>query len=223
MTAVPDAVAERARLSLGTSEAPIHEAVRRGLLGAGVQGGVLLDVGAGAGSLQPFVSDLCDEYVAVDAVAYPGLPAYVRFVAADLGRLPTGLPDASADVVVAAEVIEHLEHPRAFMRELVRLAKPGAWLVVTTPNQASLLSALGLLVKQRFPAFSDANYPAHLSALLPVDLTRMAAEVGLESVRIEWTQSGRIPGTGAHWPRLFSRHAARLLSDNVLLFGRKPA
>ena len=59
----------------------------------------------------------------------------------------TRLPDGWADVVTALEVIEHLENPRAFCRELARVAKPGGWVVVTTPNQLSLLSLLSLVVK----------------------------------------------------------------------------
>ena len=53
------------------------------------------------------------------------------------------------------ETIEHLENPRAFVRKLVRLAKPGGWVVVTTPNQRSLLSLLTLMTKGKFSHFQD--------------------------------------------------------------------
>jgi len=80
------------------------------------------------------------------------------------GGIP--LTDSSADVVSAIEVIEHLENPRAFMWKLVRLTKPEGWVIVTTPNQLSLLT---LFVKHRFLAFQDVDYPAHLTALLEID------------------------------------------------------
>lgn len=223
MSTVDPSVAARAQLSAGESSDPIYEAVRAALVATGVVHGVLVDVGAGAGRLYGFVRGLCREYVAVDAVAYPGLPPEARLVVADLDRLPVALPDVCADVVVAVEVVEHLENPRAFVRELARLARPGAWIVVTTPNQLSVLSLLALVVKQRFAYFTESNYPAHITALLPVDLTRIATEVGLESVRLHWTHAGRIPGTAAHWPRWLSTLAPRLFSDNVLLVGRKPS
>ncbi len=86
------------------------------------------------------------------------------------------MPDEAADVVAAVETIEHLENPRAFVRELVRLVKPDGWVIVTTPNQLSLLSLITLLIKHRFSAFQDVHYPAHLTALLEVDLKRIAAE-----------------------------------------------
>jgi 2-polyprenyl-3-methyl-5-hydroxy-6-metoxy-1,4-benzoquinol methylase len=53
-----------------------------------------------------------------------------------VGRLEA-LPfaDASFDVVVSTEVVEHLPQPVDGMRELVRVLRPGGRLVVTTPNR----------------------------------------------------------------------------------------
>jgi hypothetical protein len=94
--------------------------------------------------------------------------------------------------------------------------------VVTTPNQLSLLSKLTLVLKNQFNAFQDANYPAHLTALLEIDLCRLAAECGLTEAAIAYSRQGRIPGTAWHYPRWLSRLWERGLSDNVLLIARKP-
>lgn len=74
--------------------------------------------------------------------------------------------------------IEHLENPRAFIRVLVRLTKPGGWVFVTTPNQLSLLSQMTLMLKNQFNAFQEAPslYPAHITALLEIDLIRITTE-----------------------------------------------
>ena len=104
--------------------------------------------------------------------------------------------------MVCSETIEHVENPRALMRELSRVAKPGAWLIVTTPNQLSLASLMTLLVKHRFSYFQDVHYPAHLTALLEVDLMRIAAECGLDDARIEFTASGRVPLTASALPEI---------------------
>jgi SAM-dependent methyltransferase len=50
---------------------------------------------------------------------------------------PLPYADGSFDLVVAMEVIEHLTEPLPWLRELVRVARPGAELLLTTPNYAS--------------------------------------------------------------------------------------
>jgi 2-polyprenyl-3-methyl-5-hydroxy-6-metoxy-1,4-benzoquinol methylase len=214
-------VQARARLSRGVSNAAIYRMVADALQRLPA-GGVLLDVGCGSGRLYEAVGHRCGRYVGVDVVRYEGLPPEVEFLALDLETGVVPLPDGAADVVAAVETIEHLENPRAFLRELVRLTRPGGWVVVTTPNQLSLLSKLTLVFKNQFNAFQDGSYPAHLTALLEIDLRRMAAECGLAEVAIAYSGEGRIPGVPWHYPRFLSRWFPRALSDNVLLCGRRP-
>ncbi len=217
-----DAVEARARLSRGTSGAAILQAVADALTGR-PRGGVLVDVGCGAGDLWAVVAPRFDRYVGLDAARYDGFPTAAEFARHDLdaGRCP--LPDGVGDVVAAVETVEHLENPRAFVRELARLTKPGGWVVVTTPNQLSLLSLLTLIAFGEFNAFRAGSYPAHRTALLAIDLRRIAAECGLTDVRVTYSGSGRVPGTARKYPAALSRRLPRLLSDNVLLVARKPA
>jgi len=209
----------RARQSLGSSAPAIYRTVATLLTERGAAG-TLADIGCGGGHLWRALRPSFSRCVGVDALRYDDLPEAVEFVAADLDRLPLPLADQSADVVTAVEVIEHLENPRAFCRELARVAKPGGWVVVTTPNQLSLLSLLTLLLKNRFGAFQDSAYPAHITALLEVDLRRIAAECALEAVHLCYTGQGRIPGSPAHYPAAMSAGLPRLLSDNLVLIGR---
>src|SRR5207244_3958699 len=149
--------------------------------------------------------------IGVDAVRYAGFPDDVTFVAADLdgGRLP--LDDDAADVTAAVEVIEHLDNPRAFMRELTRVTRPAGWIVVTTPNQLTALSLLTLVMTGQFSAFQDCDYPAHRTALLEIDLRRMAAECGWEDVAVAYSRWGRLPLTPWHYPRGIASLAPRRL------------
>jgi SAM-dependent methyltransferase len=216
----------RAARSGGISGDPIYRLVARVLRESGPRVGTLIDVGCGRGGLAAALEGLYERYVGCDLVAYEGFPQRpgVGFVQADLNRVPLPLETGSADVAVAVETIEHLENPRAIMRELVRLARPGGLVVVTTPNQLSLLSKLTLVTKNEFNAFqtSAGLYPAHITALVEQDLRNIAAECGLERVEVRYTDSGRVPFTRFHWPaRLGLR--GRWFSDNVLLAGRKRA
>ncbi len=214
-------VEARARQSEGSSDAAIYYMVAEVLRAHHKGGGLLVDVGCGSGQLWSVVQEDFARYVGVDVVRYAGFPEAADFHLDDLDLGRTSLPDECADVVAAVETIEHLENPRAFMRELVRLAKPGACLVVTTPNQLSLLSLFTLVIKKRFSAFQDVHYPAHLTALLDVDLKRIAAECGLIDVHIVYSLQGRLVLTPWHYPRFLAQVFPRALSDNLLLIGRK--
>ena len=57
----------------------------------------------------------------------------LRFEQADCSALPVS--DGSIDLVVAFEVIEHLEDWRAFVREARRALAPGGQFIVSTPNK----------------------------------------------------------------------------------------
>src|ERR1700733_541252 len=211
----------RARKSRGTSNQDILEMVVRTLAERRISGECILDVGCGQGDLCSFVRPRFSRYIGIDAVRYEDFPEQAEFCLLDLdsGRIP--FPEGSADVVAAVEVIEHLENPREFMRKLASLAKPGGWVIVTTPNQLSFLSLLTLVVKHKFQAFQDVHYPTHLTALLEVDLRRIASECGLGNIAIEYSCSGRVPLTARHYPRLLSGRWPRAFSENVLLIGQR--
>jgi SAM-dependent methyltransferase len=55
-----------------------------------------------------------------------------RAVVGDILELP--YPDASFDVVLASEILEHIPDDRGAMRELLRILAPGGMLVVTVPR-----------------------------------------------------------------------------------------
>jgi 2-polyprenyl-3-methyl-5-hydroxy-6-metoxy-1,4-benzoquinol methylase len=211
----------RARQSMGISEAAIYRMVAQAFEGRHSGGGKIVDVGCGAGQLWPVVHEWFDTYIGIDVVRYEEFPTEAQFHMADLDSEPLPLPGGSAEVVASVETIEHLENPRAFMRELVRVAKPGGWIVITTPNQLSLLSLLTLLTKRQFNAFQNVHYPAHLTALLEVDLQRIAGECGLRDVSFLYSLEGRLPMTPWHYPKFLASTFPRRLSDNILLIARK--
>jgi len=58
---------------------------------------------------------------------------------ADIGRLP--FDEATFDVVISCETIEHVPDPSGAMSELARVLKDGGRLLLTTPNYMNLLGA----------------------------------------------------------------------------------
>lgn len=211
----------RARATRGASSDAIYQMVAAALDVRHVRGGTLVDVGCGRGDLRRFLGNRFDRYVGLDAVRYDALPDDVAFHAVDLDAVDWPVDEGQADTVAAVETIEHLENPWAFMRALVRLVRPGGWVVVTTPNQLSALSLLTLGLKRRFSAFQDAMYPMHRTALLESDLCRIAGDAGLRSVHVAFSAHGRWPLTAAHYPRALARVWPRRCSDNVLVIGQR--
>jgi 2-polyprenyl-3-methyl-5-hydroxy-6-metoxy-1,4-benzoquinol methylase len=222
MNVTHDAALEsRALQTLGESGTAIYRAAADALRQRSAAGSVV-DVGCGTGRLRDVLAGIATGYVGVDAVRHRGFPDDAQLLLADLDRdiIPTA--DGSADIVVALETIEHLENPRAFCRDLARVARPGGWVVVSTPNQRSVGSLAALLFKEHFSAFRGSCYPAHRTALLDTDLRRIASEIGLEEVAVVFTGAGRVPLTARPYPRFMSRAFPRACSDNVLLIARRP-
>lgn len=213
-------VEARARQSLGSSHAAIYQMVAAALERHHASRGRIVDVGCGSGGLFDVVGHRFDAYCGLDAVRYDGLPTAAEFHRVDLDadQWPA-LP--SAGVVVAIETIEHLENPWAFMRQLSRLTDAGGLVVVTTPNQLSLLSLVTLIARRRFSAFQDAHYPTHRTALLESDLVRAATESGLEVIEVGYTHCGRLPLMPWHYPAALARLLPRRLSDNLMIVARR--
>jgi SAM-dependent methyltransferase len=97
-----------------------------------------LDLGAGRGELSTSLAARGYDVTAVER--YPAqFEAKVPLVDADLNE-PFPFPDASFEATMAIEILEHLENPRRFLRELSRVLCPGGVAIVSTPNLTSVLS-----------------------------------------------------------------------------------
>jgi SAM-dependent methyltransferase len=106
----------------------------------------VVDVGCGEGGASEFAATCGAEVYAVDidpqaieAVRkrMQGLQTKrpVHAVLSDSDPLP--LSDGTATRVLAQEVMEHVDDPRRFLAELVRVGKPGAQYLLTVPDPAS--------------------------------------------------------------------------------------
>jgi 2-polyprenyl-3-methyl-5-hydroxy-6-metoxy-1,4-benzoquinol methylase len=226
--AAPVTLAARRQLasaaSGGTSNDAIYHAIFR-VLGALDLHGDVLDFGAGKGVLTEQLRQAGHfrSVTAVDIMARPPqLHATVTWHRGDLNE-PVTLAGDTFDVIVAAEVIEHLENPRAVARECFRLLRPRGTLILTTPNNESWRSLGALLTRGHFAAFLDGSYPAHLSALLRKDLGRILTEAGFQAPAFAFSDLGMIPRSRLTWQAISRGRLIGLrYSDNLLALALKP-
>ncbi len=108
--------------------------------------GIGLDLGCGRGYGFDVIGPALEHAVGVDvseaflAEARANYPQ-VEFVHSSGEKLP--FPDARFDAVMSFEVIEHAQDDHAFLSEIRRVAKPGAFIAISTPNRPYYTSDTG--------------------------------------------------------------------------------
>jgi SAM-dependent methyltransferase len=85
-----------------------------------------------------------------------------------------GLDLDPADVVIAGEVIEHVDNPGLFLDGLAQLCRPGGVLVVTTPNAYGWLNPMAAL------SGHEVNHPDHVMMFTWRTLTTLLGRHGWE-------------------------------------------
>jgi len=119
--------------------------------------GRVLDAGTGKGELARKLATLGHKVSACD-----GLPesewAWRDSISYRQCDLNVGLPygDESFEYVVACEVIEHVENPFAFCRELKRITRRGGKVYISTPNILNVRSRVRFLLEGNYEFF---KYP----------------------------------------------------------------
>jgi SAM-dependent methyltransferase len=121
----------------------------------------IVDVGCGDGSATHLVKrlDPRNTVIGVDWSAMALVQARARGLlviqgGVDAAGLP--LPDASADVVIMSELIEHLVDTDSAIEEARRILRPGGILLLSTPNLAAWFNR-GLISLGIQPVFSEVS------------------------------------------------------------------
>lgn len=168
------------------------------LLAARAPPRTVVDFGCGTGVLFEVAAVLAERVIGVDPVlaaaelllAERPLPG-VELVGTD--ALAEAVAPASVDVVVAVEVLEHIDPPGPVLVELGSLLRPGGRLLVSLPTE-NRLYRLG----RRLAGFSGHYH--HW------DARSVDREIRRLGYRLRWRRSIPLPGPGAiYWVREYER------------------
>ncbi|MGB8206461.1 MAG: class I SAM-dependent methyltransferase [Mycobacterium sp.] len=161
----------------------------------------VLEAGCGEGYGADLISRIARRVIALDydettvahvRARYPR----VEVMHGNLAELP--LADASVDVVVNFQVIEHLWDQTQFVRECARVLRPSGLLMVSTPNRITFS-----------PGRATPINPFHTRELNADELTRLLVDAGFTSV----SMSGVF-----HGPRLAemdARHGGSIIDAQI--------
>jgi SAM-dependent methyltransferase len=116
---------------------------------------------------------------------------------------PLPFEDASFDVVVAGELLEHLRDPRRLVAEARRVLRPGGVFVASVPNAYRLKNRLRFLLGRK-----PEDDPTHLQMFSAEEVHALLSD--LNEPRLHF-----IAG------RLVPLHA-RLFANDIVFSGRKP-
>ncbi len=125
-----------------------------------LSGATMVDVGCDLGVMVAYAA----ESRGMTALGIDIIPKVVEIGRAAgrdlrLGTLESvALPDASADLISGFDLIEHVDDPRRFAREALRVLKPGGVLALETPNFGGLIYRLGMALAA-VPGLSKAIRP----------------------------------------------------------------
>ena len=137
----------------------------------------VLDAGCGEGHLIEMLHDADDTHTYHGIDVTPGALEKARtrcpfaeFQRMDLTRIAFG--EASFDVVVCTEVLEHVVDCAAAVRELRRVLKPDGHLIITFPNEVLWTAARFLLGRRpiRVPDHVNRLFPEEMTALTGMEL-----------------------------------------------------
>lgn len=142
----------------------------------------VVDVGCGDGAIVAFCARQGAEVYCIDRDP-AGLATTEAKVKASPARAyhimlsdcdPIPVDDDTGDLVICTEVLEHVPDPHKFMQELVRVARPGAQLLITVPEARSEKFVAATAPPEYF------QEPNHIRLFSAEDFRELVLGAGLE-------------------------------------------
>jgi SAM-dependent methyltransferase len=147
--------------------------------------GSVLDLAAGTGAFlarlrQHGFTDLSAAELDVDTFGFPS----VYPVPVDLNTDFSDEFQEKFKLVTAIEIIEHLDSPRHFLKQIWNLLEPNGHLLVSTPNIAHWVGRLRFVTRGEHRYFKESDYhqQRHISPISDLHMRLMLREIGFDLV-----------------------------------------
>ncbi|MFI5331062.1 MAG: class I SAM-dependent methyltransferase [Desulfobaccales bacterium] len=98
--------------------------------------------------------------------------------------LPLPFPEAAFSLVITRYTFHHFLDPKAVLAEMVRVCRPGGRVLVAD-------IAIPPEKQEAFNRMEKLRDPSHTSHLTPADFLQMAADLGLQEVKTQFSKSER--------------------------------
>lgn len=178
----------------------------------------ILDVGCGGGLVCEPLSRLGAQITGADAdtQAIDVAKAHSQQGGLDITYLnqPVEDIDAQYDVVLALEIIEHVENPQAFVQECAARVKPGGLLIMSTLNRTVKSFLGGIVAAEYILRWVPQGTHDWKKFIKPSELTRMMRAADLDASDL----------TGLHYDPISAQFTLRrnTIDVNYLLSASKP-
>lgn len=113
----------------------------------------ILDVGAGSGAFINRIKKYGGLYSAIEIAADAFELENIKLYQINLNSNFSDLINDKFDLIISIEVIEHIENPHNFIRQLVQLLNTDGTIIITTPNTENIPARLKFLLNGNIRGF----------------------------------------------------------------------
>ena len=185
-----------------------------------LEGLKILDVGCGGGLLcEPLARlgaevvgiDPLEENISIAKVRAEAMNLSIQYFSCAIEDLPQDFP--LFDVIIASEVVEHVDNPDGFLKRCVEHLSPQGGMVVTTFNKTLKSYLLGIIAAEYILKWAPRGTHSWEKFIPPQDLSRRLSSLGLTHQEI----------TGLHFsPLTGDWHLSPSTDVNYFMWAARP-